>query len=691
MKKRMLAALLALFMVLGLFNAGVLAEPLMNAAEDAALEAGIYTIRSVKAPSIVWSVPDGVTADTELVLEEEDGSREQKFVVTPLGGGLYAITNYATGMSLDIPGQSTAKRTLIHQHRCNQTVAQQFRILRAEDGSLQILPAYTDLVFDVKDGLAEAGGRLQIYKANGTEAQYFIFEKAEPEAMAAGYYLLRSASSPAYVLTIGGTVTASRADVRLETYRSSAAQKFVVSESREGFLISPAASWLALDVRGGTMASGTAVQQYVYNDTIAQKWQFIANDDGTFSIISSKDTSYYLTMGQAGASSAVTIEKKLDGSDAARQKFRPELFDGGRTMPDGAFSLASYDNTGLVLDVAGGSYDNRANIQLYKSNDTNAQKFYCVYQGDGLYSLKNAKSGKVLDVSGGSTADRTNVQQYKPNGTPAQKWRFVSAGGGAYYLTSALNDASRLDIAHGQAVSKANIQLYHANSDSNAQLFVPIPVKVVPEKARHKVAIDAGHQGILNTGTEPIGPGSTTMKRKVTTGTHGNWSGLDESVLNLQVALKLKAELIARGYDVYMIRESQNVNISNAERAQLATQAGAEILVRIHANSSTNASVRGAMAYQPSSSNPFLSASVIAGSQRLTSLLLQGECAVTGLPNRGILTGDDMTGINWSTMPVSIIEMGFMSNREDDLYMASGAGQNAIVKGLANGIDAYFG
>ena len=68
MKKRMLAALLALFMVLGLFNAGVLAEPLMNAAEDAALEAGIYTIRSVKAPSIVWSVPDGVTADTELVL-----------------------------------------------------------------------------------------------------------------------------------------------------------------------------------------------------------------------------------------------------------------------------------------------------------------------------------------------------------------------------------------------------------------------------------------------------------------------------------------------------------------------------------------------------------------------------------------------------------------------------------------------
>ena len=97
------------------------------------------------------------------------------------------------------------------------------------------------------------------------------------------------------------------------------------------------------------------------------------------------------------------------------------------------------------------------------------------------------------------------------------------------------------------------------------------------------------------------------------------------------------------------------------------------------------------MAYQPSSANRYLSSSVIANSQRLSELLVTHECAATGFLSRGILDGDDMTGINWDSMPVSIIEMGFMSNREDDLYMASEAGQNAIARGLANGVDAYFG
>ena len=49
-----------------------------------------------------------------------------------------------------------------------------------------------------------------------------------------------------------------------------------------------------------------------------------------------------------------------------------------------------------------------------------------------------------------------------------------------------------------------------------------------------------------------------------------------------------------------------------------------------------------------------------------------------------------MTGINWATMPVSIVEMGFMSNSDEDLFLASDTGQNEIAQGLANGVDAYF-
>ena len=205
------------------------------------------------------------------------------------------------------------------------------------------------------------------------------------------------------------------------------------------------------------------------------------------------------------------------------------------------------------------------------------------------------------------------------------------------------------------------------------------------------VAIDPGHQGHQNTDTEPNGPGASVMKQKVTSGTSGNYTGLEESVLNLQVSLKLRDELVNRGYEVYMVRESQDVDISNVQRAQMANSSGADIFLRIHANGADSSSTNGALMYQPSSANPYMDSTVISESQRLASTMLDNYISATGLKSLGLLDGDDMTGINWSEIPVTIVEMGFMSNEGDDTFMASESGQAAIVTGLANGVDAYFG
>ncbi|MBQ1317880.1 MAG: N-acetylmuramoyl-L-alanine amidase [Lachnospiraceae bacterium] len=219
----------------------------------------------------------------------------------------------------------------------------------------------------------------------------------------------------------------------------------------------------------------------------------------------------------------------------------------------------------------------------------------------------------------------------------------------------------------------------------------PEPTPTETPKNGHMVAIDAGHQAHGNSEQEPIGPGARETKAKVASGTHGRTSGLYEYELNLQVALKLKEELLKRGYDVYMVRETHDVDIANSERAILSAEAGADILVRIHANGSDDTSYHGALCYQPSLYNPFLASEVITESQRLSQMLLDYYVAATGARNLGLLTGDDMTGINWSTIPVTIVEMGFMTNPDEDLLMASDEYQEKIVEGLANGIDAYFG
>ncbi len=220
-------------------------------------------------------------------------------------------------------------------------------------------------------------------------------------------------------------------------------------------------------------------------------------------------------------------------------------------------------------------------------------------------------------------------------------------------------------------------------------VFAGPGVNVYAAPGGHVVCIDPGHQGKGDNRPEAIGPGSSVTKARVAGGTHGTTTGLYEYQLTLAVGQLLKQELINRGYTVCMTRESNDVNISNAERAQFATNAGAEISVRLHANGSSNPGVSGALALTPSAANPYVSA-LAPASMKLSNKVLSGYCAATGIGNKGVQANDTMTGINWCTVPVTIIEMGFMTNPSDDLNMANPDFQARMAKGIADGIDAYF-
>lgn len=211
-----------------------------------------------------------------------------------------------------------------------------------------------------------------------------------------------------------------------------------------------------------------------------------------------------------------------------------------------------------------------------------------------------------------------------------------------------------------------------------------------PAANSYVVVIDPGHQGRGDSTTEPNGPGSATMKARVAGGTHGTTTGVYEYELTLAISQQLQTELQNRGYTVYMTRMSHDVNISNMERAQYATSVGADIAVRIHANGAENASVSGAMALAPSSSNPYISY-LSDNSWNLSQCILNSYCQATGMRNQGVTGSDTMTGINWSTVPVTILEMGYMTNPTDDTNMENPSYQSQMVQGIANGIDAYFG
>ena len=225
---------------------------------------------------------------------------------------------------------------------------------------------------------------------------------------------------------------------------------------------------------------------------------------------------------------------------------------------------------------------------------------------------------------------------------------------------------------------------------STVPTTVPATAPTVPETVpKKRIVIDAGHQAKPNYDTEPIGPGATEQKSKVSSGTQGVATGLEEYRLNLLVALKLQEILEARGYEVVMIRTTDDVDISNAQRAQIANELYADAFIRIHANGSEDPQANGILTICQTGENPYNGA-LYEKSYLLSQQVLTEMGKTTGAKTLYVWETDTMSGINWCQVPVTIVEMGFMSNAEEDTKMATPAYQTFLAEGIANGIDCYF-
>ena len=204
------------------------------------------------------------------------------------------------------------------------------------------------------------------------------------------------------------------------------------------------------------------------------------------------------------------------------------------------------------------------------------------------------------------------------------------------------------------------------------------------------ICLDPGHgtPPAIGRQTEPIGPGSHVLKIKDGGGASG------EAAVALAIANRTRALLLARGYRVAMTRTGPTIRLpdgdGNIARARFCNRRHAALMVRIHADGSSDRSLHGVSTLVPAWHKGWTD-DIYRPSLRAGRTLQKAVVTATGALDRGIVSRSDLTGFNWADVPAVLVEAGFLSNPNDSRLLHTGSYQQRVARGLANGVAAFVG
>lgn len=217
----------------------------------------------------------------------------------------------------------------------------------------------------------------------------------------------------------------------------------------------------------------------------------------------------------------------------------------------------------------------------------------------------------------------------------------------------------------------------------------PTPTPTPPPLAGIVIGLDPGHQRVYDPKPEPVAPGSKKTKPRVAGGCRGIKSGAYEYDVAQAVGLHLKALLEEQGATVVITHETVDVNISNVERAQMFNEANVDLGIRLHLNGGPNKRERGAFMLVPTENRTKFYDYNVAAAKTILAVYVEKTglqiCRGDGMTYRG-----DQTGFNWCTRPIINIEMGHLSNVEDDKLLSDPEFQKVMAQALCDGILQFF-
>lgn len=434
------------------------------------IEDGTYTINSALNEKKVIDVNGAKTADkTNIQLYDSNNTKAQKWNIKYLNNGYYSITSKLnSNKCLDISGGYFLSSTNVQLYKCNNTEAQKWIIRDLGDGYYNLMTK-DSLSLDVNSAKTTNGTNIQIYYNNGTNAQKFKFTKLEEKTIESGTYSIASSLDNTKVLDITSANSNNNTNIQLYESNNTNAQKWYITKESDGYYTIKSGLNSSLYLSNNEKTNGANV----LTSTKETKWQIEYINNNEFYIIS-KDTGLYLNLTDAKTSNGTNINL-LTANESSAQKFKfinTEIDETLATFSNGYYTINSSLNNSKVLDVTSGRKSNGTNIQLYSSNNTNAQIWYLKYTNNGYYYITSALNPNTsLDLKSGNTASGTNIQLYKINNTDSQLWKLKDDGQGNITIISKRSN-NCITLNNSSTTNGTNIQSNTCNNQNN-QKFKP--------------------------------------------------------------------------------------------------------------------------------------------------------------------------------------------------------------------------
>lgn len=464
---------------------------------------GTYEIITSKDNNKVLDIVNGSKSKgANVQLYQWNGTVAQQYEIVKNQKGYYTIKNCGSNLYLGI---STNWNTMANYNRLVQGVdssskAAQFVFTKNSKGQWIISSAWdSKYVIDLYGGSTNNGSAIQIFTNNNSQAQAWKLMKVKnvreeldelasknKNTLSDGTYFISSSKNTSYVLDVSNGSKNNFGNIWLFKNNGTVAQAWTVKHDSKGYVtFINVGSNKAIDVYDGKAKNYQNISQYTSNNSYAQKW-IVTKDSMGYKIMSAIDKNYVLDLYNGSVNNGSNIQVyQSNGTVAQRWKFdkyvKPTVETARQKMDkmakeynanitESTYVISNFAQSKYVVDVSNGSKNSGANVWVFQSNNTNAQKWKVKKDSVGYITFINVGSNKALDVYNGNASNGTNIWQFNYNDSYAQKWIAKKNTDGSLTFLSALNSNYVLDISTGTVRNQQNIQLYQ-NNGINAQKF----------------------------------------------------------------------------------------------------------------------------------------------------------------------------------------------------------------------------